>query len=103
MFKESSIKVLSQRIAAVFSAGNRVSGQRTRGLLLTEDYIRVRRASRSPMAGQLGQIVSVSVSDPLGAYLVEFDNGMRFRYQAGELERVAVSSSIPAPPIQCHQ
>lgn len=104
MFRESSIKTFGQRIAAMFAAFNRgIADYRTVNPLFAGDYIRVRRTARSPMPGQMGRVMTVSSNDPLGPYLVEFENGMRFRYRHSELERVAYSSSIPAPPIQCHQ
>jgi hypothetical protein len=103
MVMQSSIKKLGQRMAAVFAAcGRAMTGERSTNLLDTGDYVRVRRAARSPMPGRLGQVVGVSLNDNLGPYLVEFDGGLRFRYRHVELERVAYSSSIPTSPIQCH-
>lgn len=104
MTKESW-KVFGQRIVAAVAAYGRVTtGDRSPNVLFAGDNIRVRRASRSPMPGRMGQVVSVSLNDLAGAYLVQFDNGMRFRYRRGELERVAYSSSsVPASPIQCPQ
>jgi hypothetical protein len=100
---KSSLKTLGQRIAAAIAARSwDISGQRSRHRFFTGDYIRVRRIARFRMPGQLGQVVSVSPNDPLGAYLVEFDGGQRIRYRSVELERVTYSSSIPASPIQCH-
>ena len=104
MTKESW-KVFGQRIvAAVAAYGRDITGVRSPNVLFAGDNIRVRRVSRSTMPGHRGQVVSVSQNDPQGAYLVQFDNGMRFRYRRGELDRVAYSSSsVPASPVQCPQ
>ena len=104
MTKES-VSVLKHRIEMALVACRReIFGERPPNLLFAGDNIRVRRAARSPMPGNMGRIVGVSQSDPKGAYLVEFDNGLRFRYRRSELERVAFSSSsVPASPIQCPQ
>jgi hypothetical protein len=102
---KESWSVLRQRIVMALAACRReILGEPTPNLLLAGDNIRVRRTARSPMPGSMGRVVSVSVNDPMGAYLVEFDNGLRFRYRLAELERVAYSStSVPASPIQCPQ
>jgi hypothetical protein len=48
------------------------------------DPVKVCR-KRSPLAGQSGTIAEVTPSDPYGAYLVQFENGLQFRYRRNEL------------------
>ena len=43
---------------------------------------------RSPLAGHQGTIEAVNQGDPMGAYLVLFDDGLRFRYSAAELKLI---------------
>jgi len=40
---------------------------------------------RSPLAGQSGIVAEVTPNDPYGAYLVQFENGLQFRYGRHEL------------------
>ena len=46
--------------------------------------VRIRSSHRLPLAGRIGKIVSVDPADPYGAYLVQFGNGLQFRYQENE-------------------
>ena len=56
----------------------------------TGDPVRVKKHRRSPLAGQSGRIAEVSPGDPCGPYLVQFGNGLQFRYSGEEL--VALTS-----------
>jgi hypothetical protein len=47
--------------------------------------VRVRRSHRVPLAGRIGNIVSVDPADAYGAYLVQFGNGLQYRYGEDEL------------------
>jgi hypothetical protein len=50
------------------------------------DVIRIRRRwGRSPLAGSYGRVVRVTEQDPYGPILVEFPNGLCFRYRADEV------------------
>jgi hypothetical protein len=40
---------------------------------------------RSPLAGLSGTVAEVTPNDPYGTYLVQFENGLQFRYQRKEL------------------
>jgi hypothetical protein len=40
---------------------------------------------RSPLAGQPGRVAGISPRDACGPYLVQFANGLRFRYREDEL------------------
>jgi hypothetical protein len=57
-------------------------------LFAVGDRIRIARTARSPLPGELGSIMDISPDDPLGPFLVQFANGLQFRYRAQELEVV---------------
>ena len=77
---------------------SRLSGSRGRktltsceaGRFSTGDSVRVRERRRSPLAGQSGRIALITPGDPSGPYLVQFGNGLQFRYREDEL--VALTS-----------
>jgi len=48
--------------------------------------VRIRRTWRSPHAGAFGVVLAIEPNDPYGAYLIEFEDGLRFRYQRQEFE-----------------
>ena len=52
------------------------------------DQVRIRSKARTPYAGRLGVVRAVEPTDAHGPYLVEFDDGMQFRYELQELERL---------------
>ena len=64
------------------------------GALRKGESVRVRRLTRSPLPEQQGVLISVSTDDPYGSYLVQFKNGLRFRYDGSELEASSVKASI---------
>jgi hypothetical protein len=64
-------------------------------LLAVGHRVRVARSARSPLPGEAGSIVNISPGDPLGPFLVQFANGLQFRYRAQELE-VVVTPALEA-------
>ena len=56
----------------------------------TGDPVRVKKHRRSPLAGQSGRIAEITPGDTRGPYLVQFGNGLQFRYRGDEL--VALTS-----------
>jgi hypothetical protein len=54
----------------------------------TGDRVRIERSLRSAYPDRTGLICSVDPSDLYGVYLVEFDDGLRFRYGFQELELI---------------
>src|SRR5262245_43430482 len=48
--------------------------------------VRVARRARSPLPGELGSILDICLDDPVGPFLVQFANGLQFRYREEELE-----------------
>ena len=55
--------------------------------------VRIVRSARSPLPGELGNIIDVCLDDPVRPFLVQFANGLQFRYGAWELE---VATDLPA-------
>ena len=55
------------------------------------DRVLVRR-KHSPLALQSGKLADVTPGDTYGPYLVEFDSGLRFRYQRYELSALTSAS-----------
>ena len=46
--------------------------------------VRIHDSATNPLAGHTGTIIAISSDDPYGSYLVSFENGLRFRYEASE-------------------
>jgi hypothetical protein len=57
-----------------------------------DDPVQVRRR-RSPLFGMSGRVAQVVPTDPYGPYLVEFENGLQFRYRRHELAPLTYSSN----------
>ena len=56
-------------------------------------YIRVSR--RLPLAGHSGVVSAIEPDDPCGTYLVQFEDGMQFRYDRQDLELLVAPWSFP--------
>jgi hypothetical protein len=56
------------------------------------DVVRVKEYWRSPLAGESGRIAEITPGDPCGPYLVQFGNGLQFRYRGDELVPTSLSS-----------
>jgi len=54
--------------------------------------VRVRRSRNSPYAGRSGVVSAIEPDDSYGAYLVQFEDGLMFRYDGHELELAGVPS-----------
>src|SRR4029453_4587030 len=65
-----------------------ISGNRRTGAVGLGSRVRIRPSFGSPLPGSPGVVIEVSLSDPRGPYLVEFGNGLRFRYRASEFRRI---------------
>jgi hypothetical protein len=52
------------------------------------EQVRVRRSIRAPLWGQCGRIVEVNMRDVRAPYLLQFDNGLKYRYPFEELQRI---------------
>ena len=58
------------------------------------DRVRVKRLPNSPLAGEAGIVTKVSPMDVCGAYLVQFNQGLRFRYTADELDLITLRPEV---------
>jgi hypothetical protein len=52
------------------------------------EQVRVRRSIRAPLPGQCGRIIEVNLRAARSPYLLQFDNGLQFRYPFAELQRI---------------
>ena len=50
--------------------------------------VRIRRTWRTPHSGNLGMVAAIALNDPYGIYLVEFEDGLQFRYKRYELDPI---------------
>jgi hypothetical protein len=55
---------------------------------MTDEVVRIRRSRRSPYSGEYGAACSVDLKDQHGACLVQFDDGLKFRYSIAEIELI---------------
>jgi hypothetical protein len=53
-------------------------------------HVHIRRSWRSPLAGRSGVVSAIEPNDPYGTYLVQFEDGLQFRYERQDLELVVV-------------
>jgi hypothetical protein len=52
------------------------------------EQVRVRRSIHAPLPGQHGRIIEVNMRDARAPYLLQFNNGLKFRYPFEELQRI---------------
>ena len=57
------------------------------------DAVRIRRTWRSPYGGRLGIVSAIEPNDAYGPYVIEFEDGLHFRYHRHELEPVLAGSA----------
>src|SRR5215831_12011888 len=55
--------------------------------------VRIRRTWRSPYGGRLGIVSAIEPNDAYGPYIIEFHDGLHFRYHRQELEPVLAGSA----------
>jgi hypothetical protein len=55
--------------------------------------VRIRRTWGSPYGGRLGVILAIEPNDAYGPYIIEFEDGLHFRYHRQELEQVLAGSA----------
>ena len=53
---------------------------------------RIRRTRRSPYGGRLGIVSAIEPNNAYGPYIIEFEDGLHFRYHRQELEPVLAGS-----------
>jgi len=59
----------------------------------TGNAVRIRRTWRSPYGGRLGIVSAIEPNDAYGPYVIEFEDGLHFRYHRHELEPVLAGSA----------
>ena len=80
----------TERLSHLLQAfGIRDTGLQHRTPFIVGDHVCVRRSVRAPLSGHTGRIIEIDVTDARGPYLTQFSNGLQFRYQPGELQRIA--------------
>ena len=55
--------------------------------------VSIRQSWRSPHAGHLGVVTTIEPDDEYGAYIIEFEDGLHFRYHRHELEPAGAGTS----------
>jgi hypothetical protein len=87
-----------------FTIGHRASGASLEGEeklgknaflidVRVESTARMRRTWRSPYGGRLGIVSAIEPNDAYGPYIIEFEDGLHFRYHRQELEPVLAGSA----------
>jgi hypothetical protein len=59
------------------------------------NHVRIRRSWRTPLAGHSGVVSSIEPNDPYGTYLIQFEDGLQFRYERGDLELMVAFCTFP--------
>jgi hypothetical protein len=59
----------------------------------TGNAVRIRWTWRSPYTGRLGVVSAIEPNDAYGMYIIEFEDGLHFRYHLQELEPVLARST----------
>jgi hypothetical protein len=63
--------------------------------LRSGNHVRIRRSWRSPLGGRLGVVSMIELNDRHGAYLIQFEDGLQFRYKRQELELMVAPYTFP--------
>ena len=63
--------------------------------LRSGNHVRIRRRWRTPLGGRLGIVSTVEPNDPHGTYLIQFEDGLQFRYERQELELMVAPYTVP--------
>jgi hypothetical protein len=50
------------------------------------DRVHIKPSVRTPYSNHFGILTNVTPEDPLGPFLVRFDDGVEFRYHSAELQ-----------------
>jgi hypothetical protein len=72
---------------------DRKAGVRTD--LRSGSHVRIRRSWRTPLAGRAGVVSAIEPNDPYGTYLVQFEDGLQFRYEREELQLMVAQCTSP--------
>jgi len=70
---------------------NMFDGNGIRIDLKSGHHVRIRWSWRTPLAGRSGVVLAIEPDDPYGTYLIQFEDGLQFRYERPDLEVMRVS------------
>ena len=56
--------------------------------------VRIRRSWRMPIAGRPGVVSAIEPNDRYGTYLIEFEDGLQFRYERQDLQLLVAPRSF---------
>src|SRR5215813_10861397 len=62
--------------------------------LRSGSHVRIRRSWRTPLAGHSGVISAIDPNDRYGTYLIQFEDGLQFRYERQDLELIVASCTF---------
>jgi hypothetical protein len=57
--------------------------------LRSGNHVRIRRSWHTPLAGRSGVVSAIDPNDPYGTFLIQFEDGLQFRYQRQDLKLMA--------------
>src|SRR5215468_3408408 len=55
----------------------------------------IRRSWRSPLGGRSGVVSAIDPNDRYGTYLIQFEDGLQFRYERQDLELMVGPCTFP--------
>ena len=59
------------------------------------NHVCIRLSRRLPLAGHSGVVSAIEPDDPYGTYLVQFEDGLQFRYDRQDLQLLVAPRSFP--------
>ena len=63
--------------------------------LRSGNHVRILRGWRTPLGGRSGVVSTIEPNDPYGTYLIQFEDGLQFRYEREELELTVAPCTFP--------
>ena len=63
--------------------------------LRSGNHVRIRRSWCTPLGGRSGVVSTIEPNDPYGTYLIQFEDGLQFRYEREELELMVAPWTFP--------
>ena len=63
--------------------------------LRSGNHVRIQRSWRSPQAGRAGVVSAIKPNDPYGTYLIQFEDGLQFRYERHDLQLLVAPATFP--------
>ena len=63
--------------------------------LRSGNHVRIRRSWCTPLGGRSGVVSTIEQNDPYGTYLIQFEDGLQFRYERHDLELLVARCTFP--------